>query len=74
MKTITKEKANKYWQALDLLYPKHRMVGQWHEMWKDAPKGYCTDNGPNGWGAYGCKRCQAIVDCGIKIWPRSKNM
>ena len=60
------------WAAIDSLFPKHRMVGQWHEMYKDT-KAYCTDNGPSGWGNFGCKRCQAIVNLEKrrrKIWPR----
>ncbi|RKY70965.1 MAG: hypothetical protein DRQ14_08090, partial [Candidatus Latescibacterota bacterium] len=36
----------------------------------------CSDDSPNGWGNFGCRRCQAIVDLqetGRKIWPRNKS-
>ena len=61
-----------YWAAIDLLYPKHRMMGGWGELFKNL-KFHCTDNEPSGWGNYGCKRCDAIVMLekrGRKIWPR----
>ena len=62
------------WTSLGKVYPRHRMVGQWHNLYKGTA-GYCTDDAPNGWGNFGCKRCQAIVDMekrGIKIWPRKE--
>ena len=63
-----------YWKALDLLHPKHRMAGGWHEMF-EGRKSYCSDDTPNGHGNFGCKRCEAIItfeERGIKIWPRHK--
>ena len=61
-----------YWKAIDVLYPTHRMGGQWHKLYKE--EGYCTDEAPSGWGSFGCKRCDAIVMIekrGKKIWPRT---
>ena len=63
-----------YWKAIDVLHPKHRMAGQWHDIYKGTPA-YCSDEGPSGWGNFGCARCDAIV--GVekhnhkKIYPRS---
>lgn len=62
-----------YWKAIDALYPQHRMVGWWHTSSKGPNGVYCTDDSPNGWGNYGCKRCQAIIDlddAGKRIFPR----
>lgn len=61
-----------YWKAIGLLFPKHRMGGIWHGMYKGT-YAYCTDDEPSGWGGFGCRRCQAIVDLekrGIKIYPK----
>jgi len=59
--TINKN-SKKYWDALDIIYPKHNTDG------------ICCDNLPNGHGNFGCKRCQAIIDLEVKrrirIWPR----
>ncbi len=62
MRKISEARLQEYWKAIDTLHPKHR-------------DRYCTDDSPNGWGNFGCKRCQAIIDLeskGIKIWPRGK--
>ena len=62
------------WKALDVVHPKHRMAGQWHEMYKGT-RGYCTDDAPSGHGNFGCARCDAIMAMekrGMKIWPRSE--
>jgi hypothetical protein len=75
MKTV--KDPEKYWKAIDTLHPKHRMAGMWHEMSKGPDGVYCTDDSPNGWGNYGCQRCQAIIDLdnkGIKIWPRGRKV
>ena len=77
MKTKVPKDPEKYWKAIDAIYPRHHMNGQWHELYENND-GYCTDDEPNGHGNFGCKRCQAIVDLeelqGIKIWPRNKKM
>lgn len=68
-----RKNVEKYWKAIDALFPKHRMAGQWHEMYRNTHI-YCTDDTPNGWGNFGCKRCDAIGALEkrrIKIWPRS---
>ena len=62
-----------YWAAIDLLFPKHQMAAGWRALFKDE-KHRCTDKEPNGWGNYGCKRCEVIVRLekrGRKIWPRA---
>jgi hypothetical protein len=69
-----KKSEEDYWKAIDLLFPKHQMIGQWNELFKNKDS-YCTDDVPNGWGVYGCKRCNAIVGLEkrhIVIWPRNK--
>jgi len=48
------------WNSINVLYPKHKMVGMWHEIYKKSSS-YCSDKSPNGWGNFGCKRCQAII-------------
>lgn len=60
-----KRAAEEYWDALDLLFPRH----------DDGHKpALCTDDSPNGWGNFGCERCDAINALEkrkITIWPRS---
>ena len=71
---MVKKSVERYWKALDLVHPKHKMAGNWHEMWKRT-NAYCSDNEPSGHGNFGCKRCEAIIsfeERGIKIWPRHK--
>ena len=63
-----------YWKAIDRLHPKHKMGGSWHNIYKGTDA-YCTDDAPNGWGNFGCKRCDMIMSLEIrriKIWPRSE--
>lgn len=52
----------KKWNSINVLYPKHKMVGMWHEIYKKSNGSYCSDESPNGWGNFGCKRCQAIIN------------
>jgi len=66
IESMKKKTTQDYWNALDLLVPKH----------DDGHKpAYCTDDAPNGWSC-GCHRCDIIVrqeeKRKIKIWPRSK--
>ena len=71
-----KKSVEKYWKALDLVHPKHRMSGSWHEMYK-GKSSYCSDDTPSGHGNFGCKRCDAIMafeERGIKIWPRHRKV
>jgi len=59
-----------YWKAIDVLYPSHHL-NQKH-MYKG--ESFCTDDAPNGWGNFGCKRCDAIMMLekrGKKICPRN---
>ena len=54
-----------YWDALDLVFPKHD---------DGHVPSLCNDDGPSGWGNFGCERCDAIHALEkrrIKIWPRS---
>ena len=68
---MSRRKTNSdYWKAIDTLYPSHS-DNQRHMH----NKSLCTDDSPNGWGNFGCKRCDAIVMLekrGKKIWPRSE--
>lgn len=63
-----------YWKAIDVLFPKHKMAKYWHDIYKNTTA-YCSDEMPNGWGNFGCKRCDAIVQIEKrshkKIYPRS---
>lgn len=69
---MSKKKTNSdYWKAIDTLYPSHSA----NHHYMHNGKSLCTDDIPNGWGNFGCKRCDAIVMLekrGNKIWPRSK--
>jgi hypothetical protein len=59
------------WEAIDALYPFHRMAGQWHKIYKGNSRVYCSDVMPNGWGNFGCKRCNAIMEHFPK-WGRNE--
>ena len=72
----TKDKIKEAWKAIGILHPRHRMAAGWHEDYRGTDA-YCTDDSPDGWGNFGCKRCDAIVALEkgrrkLKIWPRSK--
>ena len=49
-----------YWDFINDMYPKHRMGGRWNELYNKTNGGECTDEEPNGWGNFGCKRCNLI--------------
>jgi len=56
---LNKEMTKKELNAINILFPKHRMIGQWHQLYKNTET-YCTDDSPNGWGNFGCERCNTI--------------
>lgn len=67
-------KKSEYWRAIDVLQPKHKMASGWHEMYKHQ-RAYCSDQSPNGWGNFGCERCNLIVNIqktrNVTIFPRN---